>query len=97
MVSAAPDRPSPEPRVPRERLSVPMPTGGARKVTALTAPMTPSPTKVAAALSSDEERPPESRRETFVPTTATPPAAPAAASTDRTSSSGEPATTGDER
>lgn len=94
------DRPSPEPRVPRDRLSIPMPTGGARKVTALTAPMTPSPTKVAAALAGDEERPPESRRETFVPTTtiASPATTtPVATTTDRTSSSGEPVPTGDER
>lgn len=93
------DRPSPEPRVPRDRLSIPMPTGGARKLTALTTPMTPSPTKVAAALAGDDERPPESRRETFVPTTtvaSTPPAAPST-TTDRVSSSGEPAPTGDDR
>lgn len=62
------DRPSPEPRVTRDRLTVPMPTGGTAKK--LTSPMTPSPTKVTAALASgDDERPPESRRETFVPAT----------------------------
>jgi diadenylate cyclase len=65
------DRPSPEPRVARERLSVPMPTGGARKAAAATA-ITPAAAKAVPAPPAppDEERAPDSRRDTFVPTSA---------------------------
>ncbi len=59
------DRPSPEPKM-RERLSVPMPTGGARKERVA---VTPPPAKATpAAHVEDEERGPDSaRRESFVP------------------------------
>lgn len=65
------DRPSPEPRVARERLSVPMPTGGARKAAASTA-MAPAAAKAAPSPPAppEEERAPDSRRDTFVPTSA---------------------------
>jgi uncharacterized protein (TIGR00159 family) len=89
------DRPSPEPRAGRDRLTVPMPTGGAKK---LTSPMTPSPTKVtaAAAGAGDEERAPESRRETFVPAIAPSPAAAPAHERDSAPGAGG-AEAGDER
>lgn len=58
------DRLSPEPRV-RERLSVPMPTGGSRKERTA---VTPPPVKATAPVAEDDERGPESsRRESFVP------------------------------